>query len=152
MTKFPISGGCLCGNVRYSVSGPAHCVIHCHCSMCRRSYASLVGTGASIEQKYVNIDKGAGYLTTHEDSPGVSRQFCSKCGCSLFFFADSLKHMVVYFPATLDGGVHPGHPEGGEHHSFVGSKVSWEKFKDNLPRHQESIGIAALVKENPEQT
>jgi len=30
---------------------------------------------------------------------------------------------LFYYPATLDGAVHPGHPEGSEHHVHVGSKV-----------------------------
>jgi len=28
MTNFPISGGCLCGSIRYTVNGPADCVVH----------------------------------------------------------------------------------------------------------------------------
>lgn len=145
MTTFPVSGECLCGSVRYTVSGPAHCVVHCHCSMCRRIYARLVGTGATIEQENMTIDKGEANLTTFEDS-GVRRQFCQTCGCSLFYFAEGLQGMMFYYPSTLDGGVHPGHPKGGEHHVFVGSKAEWESFEDNLPRHEEGVGLAALIK------
>ena len=144
MTTFPVFGGCICGSVRYTVNGPAHCVVHCHCSMCRRSYASLVGTGATIEQKQVKLDKGEEKLETYEAPPGIRRQFCRKCGCSLFYFDDSLPEMLYYFPATLDGGVHPGHPDGAEYHVFVESKADWEAFEDNLPRHSEGVGAAAL--------
>ncbi len=146
MPKFPISGECLCGKVQYTVNGPATCVVHCHCSMCRRSYASLVGTGATIEKKKVEIVKGKEFLTTFEAPPGVRRQFCRDCGCSILYFDDRLPEMVFYFPATLDGGSHPGHPEGSEHHVFVDSKADWEKFEDNLPRHAEGVGTAALGK------
>jgi len=144
MTNFPVSGGCICGSVRFTVNGPAICVVHCHCSMCRRSYASLVGTGATIEQKQVKIDQGKENLETYESPPGVRRQFCRACGCSLFYFDDRLPEMLYYFPATLDGGVHPGHPDGAEHHVFVESKADWEAFEDNLPRHSEGVGMAAL--------
>ena len=144
MTIFPVSGGCVCGSVRFTVNGPAICVVHCHCSMCRRSYASLVGTGATIEQKQVKLDQGKKNLATYESPPGVRRQFCRTCGCSLFYFDDSLPEMLYYFPATLDDGVHPGHADGAEHHVFVESKAEWEAFKDNLPRHPEGVGLAAL--------
>ena len=146
MTNFPISGGCICGSVRYTVNGPAKCVVHCHCSQCRRSYASLVGTGATIEQKHVKIDKGEENLMTYEKPLGVRRQFCRTCGCSLFYFDKKFPEVIFYYPATLDDGVHPGHPEGAEHHVFVDSKAGWEAFKDELPRHAEGVGQAALIK------
>jgi hypothetical protein len=57
--------------------------------------------------------------------------------------------MVFYFPATLDNGAHPGHAEGTEHHVFVDSKAAWEGFEDNLPRHAQGVGIAALEKVPP---
>jgi hypothetical protein len=40
-------------------------------------------------------------------------------------------------PATLDGGVHPGHPEDKEAHTFVASKAEWDHFSDDLPRYDE---------------
>lgn len=147
MTTFPVFGGCLCGNVRYKITGAAHCIVHCHCSKCRRIYASLVGTGAIIEKKFVTIDKGEKNLTAYEDSR-VKRQFCSTCGCSLFYYSNSLQNMMFYYPATLDEGVHPGHPEGTEHHIFVGSKAEWEHFEDNLPRHDGSVGLAVLMNDH----
>ncbi len=146
MTNFPISGECFCGSVQYMVNGPANCVVHCHCSMCRRSYASLVGTAATIEKKQIKIVKGEDNLTIYEAPPGVRRQFCRNCGCSIFYFDDRLPEMVFYYPATLDEGSHPGHPEGAEHHVFIDSKANWERFEDNLPRHAEGVGTAALGK------
>jgi hypothetical protein len=146
MTTFPISGGCICGNVRYTVNGPADCVVHCHCSQCRRSYASLVGTGATISHDQVKIEKGNQNLTTYEMPPRIRRQFCRTCGCSLFYFDNEFPEVMFYYPATLDGGVHPGHLKEAEHHVHVGSKAIWEGFKDDLPRHLEAIGHETLVK------
>ncbi len=145
MPTFPVSGGCLCGSVRYTVSGPALCVVHCHSSICRRIHASLVATGATIERENLSIDKGEANLTTFEDL-GVRRQFCRTCGSSLFYFADDLQGMMFYYPSRLDGGVHPGRPEGAEHHVHVGSKADWECFEDNLSRHKEGVGQATLMK------
>jgi len=51
---------------------------------------------------------------------------------------------MFYYPAALDDGVHPGHPEGNEHHVWVESKANWETFEDKLPRHKEGVGQAAL--------
>ena len=76
--------------------------------------------------------------------PGVRRQFCRTCGCSLFYFDKKFPEVMFYYPATLDDGVHPGHPEGNEHHVWVESKANWETFEDKLPRHKEGVGQAAL--------
>ena len=144
MTGFPVFGGCICESVRYKVSAPARCVVHCHCSQCRRSYASLVGTGATIEKDKIELIKGEENLTTFEYPPGVRRRFCRKCGCSILYHDSNLTDMVFYFPSTLDGGMHPGHPEGNEHHVHVDSRASWEKFEDKLPRHAAGIEKATL--------
>ena len=145
MTDFPVSGGCICGNVRYTVNGPANCVVHCHCSQCRRSYASLVGTGATIDLKQVTIDKGEENLTTCETLPGVRRQFCRTCGCSLFYYDEDAPEIMFYYPATLDGGVHPGHPEGKEFHIHTASKTNWEVIDGALPKFEEDCDWTLLT-------
>ena len=137
MAKFPLQGGCLCGGVRYTVKGPAEYIVHCHCSECRRSYASLVGTGAIIDPALVSIDCGEPLLTMFEMPPGVQRQFCRTCGCSLFYRHFAYPTMMFYYPATLDGGAHPGHSADREHHIYVDSKAEWEDFSDHLPRDAE---------------
>ncbi|MFC1560360.1 GFA family protein [Pseudomonadota bacterium] len=144
MTSFPIFGGCICEGVRYKINGPPRHVVHCHCSQCRRSYASLVGTGATIEHEQIEIVKGKENLSTYELSPMVRRQFCKNCGCSILYYDDSFPEVVFYYPATLDNGIHPGHAEGDEHHVFLDSKASWEGFEDNLPKHAEGSENASL--------
>ena len=137
MTDFPVSGGCVCGSVRYTVSGAADFVVHCHCSLCRRTYAGLVATGASIEKKHLKIDKGENNLSTYPSPSNARRQFCRTCGCSLFYYLDDTPEIMYYYPATLDRGVHPGHPDEEEYHAYVGSKASWENFDDDLPKFSE---------------
>ena len=45
----------------------------------------------------------------------------------------------MYFsPATIDGGLHPGHPPDKESHIYVGSKAEWERLADDLPKYEKS--------------
>lgn len=139
MSTFSVSGGCLCGSVRYTVTSAANCVVHCHCSRCRKGHASLVTTAAIVSRGGITIDRGIDNLTTFTHPPEVSREFCRTCGCSILYYTDKVPDVVFYYPATLDEGTHPGHPPGSEHHIYVASKAAWEVFETSLPWHEEDI-------------
>ena len=38
--------------------------------------------------------------------------------------------------ATLDGGVHPGHPSDKESHIYVGSKAEWDRLGEGIARYE----------------
>lgn len=136
-TKFPISGGCLCGAVRYTVLAPARSVEHCHCSICRRVHGALACTGAVVTRDELRIDQGRDNLSSYESSPGGHRKFCRTCGSPMFFEVDGFSGEAYFMPATLDGGVHPGHPPDSECHIYVESKAEWETITDDLPQFPE---------------
>ena len=54
-----LSGGCLCGDVRYEVRGAPVYVFHCHCSMCRRAGGTAFQTWAGFEADALTITQGA---------------------------------------------------------------------------------------------
>jgi hypothetical protein len=118
------------------VLGPALSVQHCHCSRCRKLYASLYATGAVIERAKIRIT-GEENLTTYRSTPSFPDQFCRICGCRLFSYEDEEPSVMYYAPATLDGGIHPRHPDGKEAHTFTASKAAWERIEDSLPQYQE---------------
>ena len=134
-----IIGGCLCGSVKYEVVAPANCVIHCHCSRCRKGHASLFATCAVVEKSDFQLVQGMDALTSYTNPPNVSRMFCSVCGCSILYTVKSFADKVFYYPATIDHGAHPGHPVGSEHHIYVESKAQWEQFETSLPWHHEDF-------------
>lgn len=135
MTKFPIEGGCHCRAVRYTLLAPALSVQHCHCSRCRKVYGNLAAQGAVIKRSQIKIE-GESSLATYRSSPSFAGQFCRICGCHLFSYEDSETALMYLAPATLDGGVHPGHPDGTETHIHVGSKAEWERISDGLPQYE----------------
>lgn len=135
MTSFPIQGGCHCRAVRYKLLAPALSVQHCHCERCRKLYGSLSANGAVIARGDLRIDSGRENLTTYRSSPSFANEFCKTCGCLLFAYEDGEPDVMYFSPATLDGGVHPGHPDGKESHIYVGSKAEWERIADDLPKY-----------------
>ena len=135
MTGFPISGGCQCGAVRYTVHAAPSEVVHCHCSMCRKTNGSLFWTGAGVAAEHLTIE-GEKNLTSYQSSPNVIRQFCRTCGGTLFARLPEAPETIYFTPATLAGGVHPGHPTGSETHIYVGSKVAWKEITDDVPQFE----------------
>ena len=44
-----LTGSCLCGGVRYEVTGELRDMEHCHCSMCRKIHGAAFGTYAEVD-------------------------------------------------------------------------------------------------------
>ncbi|WP_081782162.1 GFA family protein [Pseudomonas sp. CHM02] len=78
-------GSCLCGAVTYQVSTSLKAATHCHCKKCQKSHGAVFATYASVPRSAVTIRQVRGTLKNYESSPGITRQFCSECGSSLFW-------------------------------------------------------------------
>ena len=74
------AGGCLCGAVRYQVSGKPLWVGYCHCNSCRRHSGAPVVTFAAFSASQVVFTKGE--RRVFNSSPGVGRAFCGACGAA----------------------------------------------------------------------
>jgi hypothetical protein len=75
-----ISGGCLCGKVRFKVTGEPWRVGVCHCLDCRKHSGSLFSALAVFPAEAVSIE---GETRDH-----LGRHFCPDCGSSLFGISD----------------------------------------------------------------
>jgi hypothetical protein len=81
--KQPITGGCLCGSVRYQVDGTLRDIIACHCVQCRRSSGHFVAATACRRDHFKLLRQDS--LQWYSAVPGYRRGFCKVCGSSLFF-------------------------------------------------------------------
>lgn len=135
MTSFPIEGGCHCRAVRYTQLASALSVQHCHCARCRKLYGQLFASGGVIRRADLRIS-GADNLAKYRTSSSFENHFCRTCGCHLFAYEDSEPELMYYFPATLDGGKHPGHAASKESHIYAGSKAEWETIAGSLPQYE----------------
>ena len=72
----PITGGCLCGDVRIVATGEPYRVGLCHCLDCRKHTGSLFHASAIFP---------ADAVTIHGETRSFGdRHFCPKCGSSVF--------------------------------------------------------------------
>lgn len=122
MSVVTLRGSCLCGSVRYEISGDARHFWHCHCSRCRK--ATGTGHASNILMKPDNVDWTAGdeLLKYYKvpDARRFAKVFCTVCGSPMPRVAPDLSVAVI--PAgTLDND--PGiRPEG---RIFQDSKAPW---------------------------
>ena len=68
------TGGCLCGKVRFTTTGPLREVIFCHCSQCRRQ-SGLYFAATSVSADCLALE-GAGNITWFAASGFAKRGFC----------------------------------------------------------------------------
>ncbi len=71
-----ITGGCLCGGVRFSAGGDPDRVGVCHCLDCRKHHGALFYAAAIFPEDAVTIE---GKVSEYE-----GRCFCPRCGSSVF--------------------------------------------------------------------
>jgi hypothetical protein len=76
-------GRCLCGAVRYRVTGEPIWVAHCHCDSCRRASSAALVTWAGFRRP--DFAFTAGEPAAYRSSPGVVRRFCPRCGSPLTY-------------------------------------------------------------------
>ncbi len=95
-----LTGGCLCGAIRYQTDGaPFHESI-CHCSLCRRSSGAPFVAWFSVPRASATLTSGAP-AWFHSSIYG-ERGFCAQCGTSLFFRSADLPDEIDITTASLD--------------------------------------------------
>ena len=93
-------GGCLCGSVRFRITGVPRSSSVCFCRSCR-----LAGGAPSVAWFVVNIDQYtllSGQPATFQSSPPVTRSFCAKCGTPLSYQHTDDRNAIEITTATLD--------------------------------------------------
>lgn len=126
-----IRGSCLCGQVRYEISGPLLNVDHCHCSMCRRQHGAAFATYADCDPDDFCWIAGEELVKIYETSPGGGWCFCRECGSTLAGTDNGKVTSITLGTIEGDPGVKP------ESHIFVGSKARWYEITDALPQFEE---------------
>jgi hypothetical protein len=133
-----VEGGCLCGSIRYRVTGRPRSSSVCFCRSCR-----LASGAPSVAWFVVGTSQFtllSGQFATFHSSSSVIRSFCAKCGTSLAYeHADDL-NAIELTTATLDDPNHfPPNKEIWHSH-----RVSWAASDTTLPHFsQESTSAGA---------
>lgn len=128
MTSEPKSGGCQCGNVRYTVNMEGADAYLCHCRMCQKATGGFAAS-------FVHVEPGAiewhGQPAWYASSPIAKRPFCRDCGTPLGFKFNNREGMDITLGSLDD-------PYGIEPVAHAGAESIHEAWLDTsaLPRHR----------------
>lgn len=130
------AGGCLCGAVRYELSGAVSNPCFCHCTSCRRASGAPMVPWATFPRAGVRVTRGA--LTEFRSSPGVWRGFCAACGTQLTYRKQAWDAEIDVALATLDEPalIQP------RMHVWVAERLPWVVIGDQLPQFAGNAGPA----------
>ena len=78
-----LAGSCLCGEVRFSVSGPFPMLYQCHCSLCRKQGGSVSNTGLIVAAEKFRWISGEDRIGQWQRSSGFRSHFCEVCGSTV---------------------------------------------------------------------
>jgi hypothetical protein len=129
--NLPITGGCLCGAVRYEISAVPLSSANCHCRTCQKSSGAPYLSLLFVPAQALNI---AGsykeYATLAASGHTVYRAFCPVCGSSLFARNSAFTKVRPVSAATLDN---PGifQPEKD---MWVADAQPWDYMNPQLPK------------------
>ena len=127
-------GGCLCGAVRYNISGPLRDVVICHCTMCQKLHGA-VGAHTKAPKSNITFSEQRG-LAWYSSSNRARRGFCKICGSSLFWDPVNQPGMGI-LAGSLDSSA--GLRTIG--HIFVAEKCEFDDVTDNTRQfHGSSSG------------
>jgi hypothetical protein len=136
MSDPAVTGGCLCGCVRFELTEPPSHAGYCHCTRCQHRSGTAASAQARVDGRTFRVLQGEDLIQgwRHPDG-GFEKCFCRVCGAHLFSRnPDDATQMAIRLGAfDSDPGVRPSY------RAFVAYAASWEPIPDDgLERFSEA--------------
>ena len=136
-----VPGGCLCGAIRYKLTGPTLYCTQCCCLDCQKATGTGHTTIIGLHRDQLEVEGSPKLYTTHGDTGGrVSRHFCGECGGRLYTSGDLPGSIILLQAGSLDD------PNLVTPSSVIYTKdaTKWDRFDPDLPT------FPAIGKRSPE--
>jgi hypothetical protein len=129
MTPAELSGGCLCGAIRYRIAGAPVFVGQCYCKDCQKATGTGHSTVIGVLESQLTVEgKPAVYASVGGSGGQVLRHFCPVCAGRLYTAANSTGPVRMVQAGSLDepNAVTPTVA------IFVKDAVSWDRIDSAL--------------------
>jgi hypothetical protein len=126
-----ITGGCLCGAVRYSAKGPVVAARQCWCRVCQYIASGSATTNVIVPTDDLRVEgRLSDYRSVADSGSNMVRSFCPACGTHIFSASDARPTLIVVRVGTLDD------PELGAPTGIIWSRSApdWACLDPALPR------------------
>lgn len=129
MTDTILHGSCLCGAVRYTVTGEPRRFYHCHCRRCRKASGTGHVSNLFVRGELV-FDQGEEHIHRYRvpEAERFTNSFCAHCGGRVPRAMPDLG--TVHIPA---GSLDDEPPIAPQARIFCGSRAAWSCAGDDLP-------------------
>ena len=125
-----LEGGCLCGDIRYRLTGPSLFVSQCCCRDCQKATGTGHTTIVGIHKSQLDMTGSPKTYTASGDSGGdVTRHFCATCAGRLYTSGSLPGEVIMVQAGSLDD------PDAITPQSVIYTKdaVAWDRFDPALP-------------------
>jgi hypothetical protein len=95
-----LTGGCLCGSVRYSISAKPQRGYICHCRFCQKQTGMGARPAITVEIHGDSVSQFKHVIPDH--GRAIFPMFCSKCGTNLGATLERFPDVQVINIGTLD--------------------------------------------------
>ncbi|MEI8593273.1 GFA family protein [Photobacterium sp. Hal280] len=126
------TGSCLCGGVQLTITGKISDIIHCHCSLCRKSTGSAFATNGFVNTADFTVTQGQELLHHFALKSGRQRHFCRVCASPIYSSNTADPTRIRIRLGILDSEI----VEKPISHNFVTSKANWDSLDVNLPQYE----------------
>jgi hypothetical protein len=100
----PYQGQCLCGVIRYRITGEPITHYACHCTDCQRRTGSAFALSMVVRREHLEVLRGepTAYFAKLPDGRVKQGRMCGQCGSRLWGEPAARPQLVVIQPGTLD--------------------------------------------------
>jgi len=103
ISTLPITGRCLCGDIKFQITQQPRKMGLCFCRSCQIKSGSDHIAFISVEVDAANIDGPIKWYQAVGDSGKPKRHgFCPNCGTNLFGKPDLWPHILIVYAGALD--------------------------------------------------
>jgi len=129
MSDTNVTGGCLCGAIRFRATRRLTGAFICHCRMCQRASGSAFSVNALYTREGFELPQGQ--PTWYASSKVADRGICGTCG-SQMFNRYSAPEWTGWISISLGAHDDPN-AVPAERHFGMESRQAWLQIHDALP-------------------